>query len=193
MATAVLRPQDCTTKIPFVPADVMCGSRFVHRSKPARKPNSSPNSRRRRRSPSDEKGNGRERTEDVKKSVKEAKEAKELVMENVRILKRGDSLSPNLSEGKSRIDRGRSVRFEEEVDVILCSTDRLGPDPEVLKERIAVCEKKMMLEDRFAGCAFTPPPPSSLPMPMNYWLKKEKCDPTSMTTDLRRILRLDLI
>uniref|UniRef100_A0A7N0RG58 Uncharacterized protein n=1 Tax=Kalanchoe fedtschenkoi TaxID=63787 RepID=A0A7N0RG58_KALFE len=190
MATAVLQPRDCTTKMPFAPDDAFCASRFVPRSKPAggRKPNSSPNSRRRRRSPSDERSAGRERAAAVTKAA--VKEDNELVMGKVRILKRGENLNPNVSasvnEGKSRLVRGRSVSFEKEEDVILCSTDRLGPDPEVLREQMRVA-----VEDGFAGGVVTSPPPSSVPFPIR--INVNKFDAASVALDLRRMLKLDLI
>lgn len=67
-------------------------------------------------------------------------------------------------------------------DFALSTTDRFGPDPNMLPKKINIAEL-------YAGSGFfDSPPPSSLPLPA-FFTKKCKADPTA---DLRRILGLDL-
>uniref|UniRef100_A0A7N0T198 Uncharacterized protein n=1 Tax=Kalanchoe fedtschenkoi TaxID=63787 RepID=A0A7N0T198_KALFE len=131
----------------------------------------------RRRSPSDEKSAGQNQT--VAATKPDVKESKELVMEKIRILKRGENLSPNLSPSLSK--GSRSVTLEKEEDVIFCSADRLGSNPEVVRERISFREKTRSVED-WAGFVLTPPPPSSVPIPL--WIMKKKPDAASVALDL---------
>ncbi|CAH1454413.1 unnamed protein product [Lactuca virosa] len=75
-------------------------------------------------------------------------------------------------------------------DFALSSTNRLGPDPEMVPKQM----KKNIAEFFFAGSAFVDsPPPSSLPLPgfftKNFVTAAVKEDPS---TDLRRILGLNL-
>lgn len=173
---AVLHPQDYLADNPF-PA------------KPRRNPRSEPRKRRN------------------KTTVTDPPVTKTLVMGQVKILKRGEPLdessSPVLkdindrnvtkdvsvkdvsvktsSEKKKdkRNSNGKSkIQNMKHDDFALCSTNRLGPDPEMVpKEKLA--------DFFFAGSAFVDsPPPSSLPLP-GFFAKKE--DPT---TDLCRILGL---
>ncbi|XP_024994724.1 uncharacterized protein LOC112528057 [Cynara cardunculus var. scolymus] len=69
-------------------------------------------------------------------------------------------------------------------DLALSSTDRLGPDPEMVSKQM----KKNIAEFFFAGSPFVDsPPPSSLPLP--GFFTKNFVDPS---TDLRRMLGLSL-
>ncbi|XWS26179.1 hypothetical protein CRYUN_Cryun26dG0008900 [Craigia yunnanensis] len=110
-----------------------------------------------------------------------------LVMGQVKILKRGEDLKKTAPE--------KPVRFEKEnVDVDLGSTNRLGPDPGSVPTKIRLTESnnsnKVVPSPFYAGSAFiTSPPPSSVPMPAFFTKKIGVADATS---DLRRILRLDL-
>lgn len=145
--------------------------------------------------------------------------AKNLVMGQVKILKRGEPFGESLSVLKSSSDQnitngtkttitttmkedrkvsGRRVlptkkkenkkisnttNYEELKidDFALSSTDRLGPEPEM------VPKKKNNMGVFFAGSVFVDsPPPSSVPLP-GFFTKKE--DPS---TDLQRILGLNL-
>ncbi|KAM7459546.1 hypothetical protein LguiA_036540 [Lonicera macranthoides] len=66
-------------------------------------------------------------------------------------------------------------------DLALSTTDRFGPDPNLLPKKINIAEL-------YAGSGFfDSPPPSSLPLPA-FFTKKCKADPTA---DLRRILGLN--
>ncbi|XP_061348184.1 uncharacterized protein LOC133293607 [Gastrolobium bilobum] len=101
-----------------------------------------------------------------------------LVMGQVKILKRGEKLSPDdgLAQKKS----------EEGFDLVLGSTDRLGPDPETVKKQVRVPDLK---DGIYGGSgSVASPPPSSVPVP--GFLGKNKGVPTS---DLKRLLRLNLV
>ncbi|TYI77068.1 hypothetical protein E1A91_D06G120000v1 [Gossypium mustelinum] len=117
---------------------------------------------------------------------------KDLVMGQVKILKRGEVLKKPTPE--------KSVRFEKEnIDVVdLGSTNRLGPDPGSVPTQIRLTKsnnnKKVVPASFYAGSAFiTSPPPSSVPMPV-FCTKKISVTVKNddATSDLRRILRLDL-
>ncbi|XVF35649.1 hypothetical protein REPUB_Repub18cG0164200 [Reevesia pubescens] len=118
--------------------------------------------------------------------------AKNMVMGQVKILKRGEYLKKTTPE--------KTVRFEKEnVDADLGNTNRLGPDPGFVPSQIRLTEsknnsKKVIPATFYAGSAIiTSPPPISVPMPA-FFSKKVgvavKND--DATNDLRRILRLDL-
>ena len=113
--------------------------------------------------------------------------ARNLVMGQVKILKSGEDLKKTAPE--------KHVRFEKEnVNVDLGSTNRLGPDPGSVPTKIRLTESnnsnKVVPVPFYAGSAFiTSPPPSSVPMPAFFTKKIGVADATS---DLRRILRLDL-
>nr|XP_010929111.1 uncharacterized protein LOC105050694 [Elaeis guineensis] len=105
-----------------------------------------------------------------------------LVMEEVTILKRGGDLK---AFGPPPVDR-RSGGEES----ALCSTNRLGPDPEILPKKIGFAD----LGSVYAGPAFfASPAPSSLPFP-TFFLKKsagEAIKSDEATKSLRCLLRLD--
>lgn len=93
---------------------------------------------------------------------------KTLALGQVKILKRGEPLSPpSLSPA---------------TDLGLCSTDRLGPEPKTMKEQIGV----------YAGAAIfvASPPPSSLPVPAFCSMKEKNA---AATCDIRRLLGLKMI
>lgn len=146
---------------------------------------------------------------------------KNLVMGQVKILKRGEALDESSTVLKEMNDRnfsnaaattptpakenvgarkvsngGRKKKSDKEKkisssnpkiqdlkidDFALSSTNRLGPDPEMVP-------KQKMAEFFFAGSAFVDsPPPSSVPLP--GFFTKNFVDPS---TDLRRMLGLSL-
>ncbi|KAM5548122.1 hypothetical protein ABKV19_002198 [Rosa sericea] len=195
MGTAILRSQDCLR------------GRFRHealaltltpRSGSRRSPNfSNPNpnsgsngslSRRRKRSPVGVQSNQRDRM--VAKVP-----GKNLVMGQVKILRRGEALNPATEDeivvgagGRDdRKAREKSVECSDS-DLMLGSTDRLGPDPETVQKQIKVAEFKVM-DAIYAGSGayYASPPPSSVPLPA--FLAKNG----AATSDLRRLLRLDLV
>ncbi|XWS17752.1 hypothetical protein CRYUN_Cryun33cG0094500 [Craigia yunnanensis] len=164
MATVILCTEDCLR------------NRFLHETlsfdHPLRsrrnpnpkiiKPKSSndfSNSRRRKRSPVAFQSNNRRQSE----SMVAKPPGKNLVMGQVKILKRGETLIA----AAEKIDRGgvHGSRGEEEFDLALGSTNRFGPDPNTMQKQIKVKEFKIG-GGLYAGSAsFVSPPPSSLPVP----------------------------
>ncbi|OMO61837.1 hypothetical protein CCACVL1_23214 [Corchorus capsularis] len=164
MATAILRSEDCLRNR-FHHENLSLAHPFRSHRNPnpnTIKPKSNndfPNSRRRKMSPVGFQSNNRRQSEAmVAKSP-----GKNLVMGQVKILKRGETLIAAVE----KTDRGRIVGWtgEEEFDLALGSTNRLGPDPETMQKQIKLKEFKIG-EGLFAGSAsFVSPPPSSLPVP----------------------------
>ncbi|KAL6012067.1 hypothetical protein ACLOJK_002542 [Asimina triloba] len=124
-----------------------------------------------------------------------------LVMENVTILKRGQDLkSLSLKGGRSggRDDAARAAagnalvgRIEDE-DSLLCSTGRLGPEPELVPRKARLTDVRSVSgacrDSLYAGAAFfSSPSPSSLPFPA-FFAKKNN---DLATKDLRRLLRIE--
>ena len=109
--------------------------------------------------------------------------AKNLVLGQVKILKRGEDLSPTATTSDRASDVGKIENMQEERvdDLVLQATDRLGPDPEIVSKQIGI------LSGFYAGSAFfTSPPPSSVPLP-GFFAKNKVA-----TSDLLRMLRLNL-
>ncbi|XP_058076906.1 uncharacterized protein LOC131225396 [Magnolia sinica] len=125
----------------------------------------------------------------------DANPGKNLVMGQVTILKRGQSLDLKRShEFNRRNDLKKSVSLTES-DLIVCGTERLGPDPELVPKQIAVLSPSLFRSNGvYAGSAFSQsPPPSSLPLP-KFSKRKEGAATAiddSATKDLRRLLRLE--
>lgn len=162
MGTAIIRPQGCLRYNRYHAQTLEYPPPRPHRN-----PNSNQmRSRRRKRSPvSGDRGQVQSRMVEARSPVKN------LVMGQVKILKRGEVLE------------ALKLGFGDE-DLVLSSTDRLGPDPDTVQKQIS---------GLYAGSAsfFASPPPSSLPIPA-FFEKKEKRNDAA-TSDLRRLLRLDLI
>ncbi|XP_050366581.1 uncharacterized protein LOC126785042 [Argentina anserina] len=196
MGTAILRSQDCLR------------GRFRHealaltltpRSGWRRSPNfSNPNptgaqSRRRKRSPVGVQSNHRDRCGGDRVVAKVP--GRNLVMGQVKILKRGEALSPAMNDQRvvgavkrdDRKPRVKSVEYSDS-DLVLGSTDRLGPDPATVQKQIKAAEFKVM-DAIYAGSGdyYASPPPSSVPLPA--FLAKNG----AATSDLRRLLRIDLV
>ncbi|XP_062078283.1 uncharacterized protein LOC133782874 [Humulus lupulus] len=192
MGTAVLHSHDCLGGRFRDESLTMTASQF----RSLRNPNPSRNtfqSRRRKRSPQSS-SRDHDRTRSKDEAMVEKSPAINLVMGQVTILKRGDSLS--LTAGKNDRSHGAVVSVEkrkprvakvvDDVDLGLGSTNRLGPDPEMVMKQVRVSNCKV-IDDFYAGsgAAFTSPPPSSLPLP-GFLGKNE-----AATCDLRRLLHLD--
>lgn len=110
-----------------------------------------------------------------------------LVMGQVKILKRGEELAKTTTEPVKNIAEKRE-------DPDLGSTERLGPDPESVPIQIRLTELKDRVAPFYAGSAFiTSPPPSSLPLPAFFTKKTVTVSHGDATTDLRRILKLDAL
>lgn len=110
-------------------------------------------------------------------------------MGQVKILKRGEKLSPEIQSSHGEIavpaeNHKVGVTNEDDLNLILGTTDRFGPDPVTMQKQIRVSESK---DGIYAGSAFvSSPPPSSVPVP--FFLGKNG----SATSDLIRLLRLNL-
>ncbi|MBA0626403.1 hypothetical protein Godav_004075 [Gossypium davidsonii] len=85
--------------------------------------------------------------------------AKNLVMGQVKILKRGEPLvaAAENTDGS----RGGDEAF----DFSLGSTNRLGPDPETMQKQIKLKEFKIGGGFYASSSSFNSPPPSSVPVP----------------------------
>lgn len=132
----------------------------------------------------------RKRSPESIKSRPAAVPSRNLVMGQVKILKRGEPLTAfavlHESPGLPR-DNHAAVKVKikkGDPDVALGSTDRLGPDPEIVQSQIRVGE----LPGAYAGpgMCVSSPPPSSVPVPC--FLGKNDL----ATCSLRRLLGLDL-
>ncbi|GMI95096.1 hypothetical protein like AT4G32020 [Hibiscus trionum] len=173
MGVAVLNPQDCF-KLP---------NPTKHPRNPRRTPNRT-QSNRRKRSPNS--------SPPSRPTVGHPKApAKNLVMGQVKILKRGE----DLKESKPV----KPTMFEHESDdADLGSTDCLGPDPVSVPAQIQPDESKnsshkVLPVSFYAGSAFiTSPPPSSVPFPA-FFSKKimAALEDDVATSALRRMLRLE--
>lgn len=205
MGTAILRSQDCLqsrfhhetlTLTPYVRS--RRNPRYSYPStSDTSKGGDVSQSRRRKRSPvgfqsSPPGQQDRERNRFADRSMVARIPAKDLVMGQVKILKRGETLSVSPVKNNNRGVSGENNRkprakSEEALDLVLGSTDRLGPDPEMVQKQIRVTEFKVV-DGVYAGSAafYSSPPPSSVPLPA--FLGKNG----AATSDLRRILRLDL-
>ncbi|GLT55442.1 hypothetical protein SLA2020_285620 [Shorea laevis] len=166
MGTAILHPQNCL------------GNRFRREImtpgfKPRRHPNANlegtnsshgfPQSRRRKRSALGLQSNKPSRSEPMVAKLP----SRNLVMGQVKILKRGETLAPAAKKTDRRGIYGRGTRSSRggDLDLTLGSTDRLGPDPETVQEQLRVMDLKVG-DGVYAGSAFfSSPPPSSLPVP----------------------------
>ena len=105
-----------------------------------------------------------------------------LVMEKVSILRRGESLDS--------LVKNENLKKEGD-DFVVIGTQRLGPDPNIVKKQTRIVDFKNAC-DVYAGSAFAmSPSPSALPIPS--FQRKFTAPVTvddSATRDLRRLLRL---
>ncbi|XP_040996377.1 uncharacterized protein LOC121242560 [Juglans microcarpa x Juglans regia] len=174
MATAIL-PSHSYLQTRVCPEILAIPLKSPHSSSPK-----GSHSRRRRRSPPSIQSSPQHRDRSLVAMVP----AKNMVVGQVRILKRGETLS------QTKVSDNRKLRAKKERDLnlVLGSTDRLGPDPETVQRQIRVSEFK--LNDGIYGgsSVVESPPPCSLPVP--GFLGKNS---GSATSDLRRILRLDSV
>ncbi|KAK2358038.1 hypothetical protein P8452_77232 [Trifolium repens] len=192
MATAILRSHDCLQGR-FLPNDALS----IPSSQIRSRKNSNPNcksyvnnnnnhnqNRRRKRSPVANVNHN-----DRKQSVDRTAAPVNLVMGQVKILKRGEKLSPekfNVVEEDRKVKTTGLIMDLDRPDLLLGSTDRFGPDPITMQKQIRVSDS-VLKDGIYAGSAFVAsPPPSSVPVP--GFLGKNGV----ATSDLRRLLRLDL-
>ncbi|XP_010429096.1 PREDICTED: uncharacterized protein LOC104713622 [Camelina sativa] len=93
-----------------------------------------------------------------------------LVMGQVKILKRGEALSAfNNKENNSSCDvtrrpvsNSKKKMVNNDVDLIVSSTNRLGPEPETVRKQIGALKRLEIFAG--AGCSISPLP-SSVPIP----------------------------
>ncbi|KAJ8617577.1 hypothetical protein MRB53_013763 [Persea americana] len=152
--------------------------------------------------------NGRHRKrrcKDTGPMVVKLPSATNLVMGQVKILKRGEELDPSSPskdlQSDPLKDSSKSERCLDSADICddgdddlaLCSTGRLGPDPDLAPKPIRLSVDAAI----YAGSAFasSSPSPSSLPFPA---FCKNVCSPSrgvhdGATNDLRRLLGLDVL
>ncbi|XP_027331812.1 uncharacterized protein LOC113847124 [Abrus precatorius] len=194
MGTAVLRSHDCLQGR-FLPNDALAIATSHARSRRNSYPNPNFNSspshnRHRKRSPIaafQANYHDRDRRRPADRSAVKSPAAANLVMGQVKILKRGEKLTlENDDQVLAVPSENSNLRVNSEVglDLLLGSTDRLGPDPLTLQKQIRVSDSK---EGIYAGSAFVASPhPSSVPVP--GFLGRNG----AATSDLRRLLRLDM-
>ncbi|KAF3453007.1 hypothetical protein FNV43_RR03440 [Rhamnella rubrinervis] len=202
MGTAILHSQDCLRpRFQHETLTLAASSVGSRRNSSFSYPNPSDvskangsQSRRRKRSPVGFHSNqqDRERNRFADRAMVAKIPGKNLVMGQVKILKRGETLGSGTgknSRGVGGTGSGgdRKPRAKVEEDLVLGSTDRLGPDPEMVQKHIKVSEFKVV-DGVYAGSAafYSSPPPSSVPVPA--FLGKNG----AATVDLRRMLGLDL-
>ncbi|XP_054806543.1 uncharacterized protein LOC129309164 [Prosopis cineraria] len=195
MATVILRSNDCFRGRFGHEALALTASPVRSRRNPNPSPIPIPNSnpcytRRRKRSPVAVQAihQDRDRSRYGGRSTVAKGSATNLVMGQVKILKRGERL--NSENNQTRVlavssDNHKMAKSDGDFDLVLGSTDRLGPDPEMVQKQIRISDLK---DGIYAGSAFVAsPPPSSVPVP--GFLGKNG----AATSDLRRLLRLDLV
>ncbi|GLT76839.1 hypothetical protein SLA2020_484740 [Shorea laevis] len=177
MGVAVLNPEDCL-KHHFSKQTLISPTRSKHHKNPtSNRTNGSPPNWR-KRSPNT--------SPPLRAVVDQRLPEKNLVMGQVKILKRGEELSTPAAE---------PVKVEKKKGgADLGSTNRIGPGPELVPTQIRLTESKDRVAAFYAGSAFTTsPPPSSVPLPAFFTKKCVIAAKTDdATSDLRRILRLDL-
>ncbi|TKY72060.1 hypothetical protein E2542_SST00796 [Spatholobus suberectus] len=173
MGTEVLRPQDfLTQRIGVSPAgfyrrrtysnNVNNGGYF---SRGHRKPATRPEPRKRAAKPS---------SDDSR--------VPRLVMEKVKVLRRGESLDSKL--------KSEALKKEGD-DLVVVGTQRLGPDPEMVPKENWMVDYRSG-RDVYAGSAFAvSPSPSALPLPSFSKRQPAPAVDDSATRDLRRLLRLE--
>ncbi|KAL6970340.1 hypothetical protein U1Q18_030038 [Sarracenia purpurea var. burkii] len=124
-----------------------------------------------------------------------------LVMGQVTILRRGESLDSKMNGGDHSYHRPVKAATD---DLVVCGTDRLGPEPEIVPSQIRIRDLKSVLSpvkssgvrsDEYAGAAYSmSPSPRALPLP-SFFNKKQVSNSEvvddSATRHLRQLLRLE--
>ncbi|XAR71021.1 hypothetical protein NMG60_11028101 [Bertholletia excelsa] len=194
---AVLQPQDCLRdRLPGRQTLIHSSMKQRRNANPVSGSNPNSNSTRcsrRKRSP--EKKKNSNNSSRSKSAIADKVQSKNLVMGQVKILKRGEELSAM----KDRIEEKRGEELsamtdpiEEKKlddvvnsdDLLLSATDRIGPEPEMVPIGL----------DFYAGSAvISSPPPSSVPLPAFFTRRSGSGTNNDFATlDLRRLLRLQL-
>ena len=184
MASVVLRSHAC--RQPRFRHETLAGT-----ASPVRSANSHGfQNRRRKRSPVAGQVNQQDRDRIQRRdgSVASKGSAANLVMGQVKILKRGEKLNPEDDRkrmGVSVENRKIRAKSEEDLDLVLGSRDRFGPQQMMAQKQITISEFK---DGIYAGSAiFKSPPPSSVPVPAFLGTNG------AATNYLRRLLQLDSV
>ncbi|GAV82185.1 hypothetical protein CFOL_v3_25637, partial [Cephalotus follicularis] len=206
MGVAFLHPQDCL-KNPLSKQPLISPPHMKNVRNPTLNgPNRAQQPKRRRRSPL------RPNTTSPPPSramVAPKFPAKNLIMGQVKILKRGEELVNTAPDsplkGEESIPMMPDLSKKGETPIVkkfggfadlgsdLGSTDRLGPDPELMATQIRLTSNSNRVVGFYAGSAcITSPPPSSLPLPAFFTKKCVSIKNNDATSDLIRMLRLDL-
>ncbi|KAJ4827248.1 hypothetical protein Tsubulata_015212 [Turnera subulata] len=188
MGALVLNPRDCIQNPLPSPAPRMKFPRNPNPSRQNRAPQ--PNNQRRKRSPNTSPPS----RAPASAAVSSSPPKNNYIMGQVKILKRGEQLAkavPPVKEAKPKAP----VTVRKDADLAdLGSTDRLGPDPEMVTAQIRLSEPKQA-GGFYAGSAFvTSPPPSSLPLPAFFTKKAVVVESKNdvATSDLCKLLGLSL-
>jgi hypothetical protein len=163
---AVLNPQDCL-KDAFWPKTLRSPS---HKKKP-RSPNAT---RANRTQPNRSKKSPSRLNTTASSPAQKASPLKNLVVGQVKILKRGEELTGTSSDKENH-------REEPEADLDLGLAERLGPEPVSVP----------VLFYAGASAFVASPPPSSLPLPAFFTKKCVSAKTDDVASDLRRILRIE--
>lgn len=133
----------------------------------------------------------------VKKPDPRRKEDSGRGIEQVTLLRRGESLDSLISKKKGGGNPNPKFKAQPADDLAVLGTARIGPDsPEMIPTKILMSPPAH--PNVYAGSAFSlSPSPESLPLP-SFFNKKQQNDDSiansatdSATRDLRRLLRLD--
>ncbi|KAK8535256.1 hypothetical protein V6N13_081395 [Hibiscus sabdariffa] len=154
MATAVLRSEGCL-RHRFRRETLSLDCPFRYRGNP------NPRMNRKGSPPLGFQSNNRRQSE----SMVAKSPGKNLVMGQVKILKRGETLTTAAEKKKTDLGRIDGSGVEEELDLALGSTNRLGPDPETMQKQVKLKEFKIGGGFHAGSASFVSPPPSSLPVP----------------------------
>lgn len=180
MGVAVINPRDCLSNSSFpqrlsspLPKIKVFKAHPTSNPKPNRTSRGRPNNHP-KRTPFRPHDDSRP-TRSLSPSTVKPPQLNQPVMGQIKILKRGELL-------KVAHAPAPAIEQTDRVNVDLGSTDRMGPNPEKVPVE--------GLAGFYAGSSMfvASPPPSSVPLPA-FFTKKAVSD---ATTDLRRILRLDL-
>ncbi|XP_077219070.1 proline-rich nuclear receptor coactivator [Tasmannia lanceolata] len=177
MGTEILRPQDCLIERLRLTDPLIIYPRRKTYPRPGRKSDTRPEIKKRVQT-----------KQNLSVATDDSRSGKNLVLGQVTILKRGESL-----DSKKKNHGFETRRTVSGGDLVVFGTERIGPDPDLVPKQIRLTDLKSALSPVYAGSAFSfSPSPSSLPLP-SFSKKKEgkSIINDSATKDLRRLLRLE--
>lgn len=221
MTVAVLNPQDCLMKGYRLAKQPLLSPVKESRTNPNFHNH---RSNRTKRSPAKSRKSNNQVSSRAGGDTQKSPVKNNLVMGKVKILKRGEELAvlaskpvveeltvltpkpsvdeltvlapkPAVTEPEKNKSSTESTPVKKRPDLDLCSTDRLGPDPESVQVHIRISESRNATAPNFyAGSAFfTSPPPSSLPLPAFFNKKTDVAAVNNDATDtLIKMLNLKL-